>query len=306
MSPYLGVDFFVFRALKRAFSAPRIWTVLDGCFARLISDPACEISRAPTSSPTMWVRLGAMAFMRSLRYSARDPLYSVSSTTRSASVWMLVRSSAVISVPMEVSAAARTSPAISSGTPTLEKSVSFADVFNPISFTTFAYARFSVTIFPISGKCHPYHSRSRMAKLFNSLSRSSRSPTACMIMTSTLSGENFSLKRDRVWARPSAIDLTSFSSRPSISAVMCMRMPRMISFTLSLRTATSIPSFLLMLTPRVLSNTARFSSRPASTMFFFRSFLSPLPMVPSVSSVAASMAALVSANFWKAVRLTWR
>ena len=32
-------------------------------------DPACEISLAPTSSPTRIVRLGAIAFIRFLRYS---------------------------------------------------------------------------------------------------------------------------------------------------------------------------------------------------------------------------------------------
>ena len=34
--------------LKRAFSAPRIWTVEAGYLARLVSDPAWDISRAPT------------------------------------------------------------------------------------------------------------------------------------------------------------------------------------------------------------------------------------------------------------------
>merc|ERR1719291_425230 len=43
-----------------------------------------------------------MAFMRSLRYSARDALYSVSSTTRSASVWMLLRSAAETSMGTEI------------------------------------------------------------------------------------------------------------------------------------------------------------------------------------------------------------
>ena len=34
------------------------------CLARLIKDPACEIKRAPTSSPTRTVRFGAIACMR--------------------------------------------------------------------------------------------------------------------------------------------------------------------------------------------------------------------------------------------------
>ncbi len=32
---------------KRAFSAPRIWTVDAGALARFVSDPACAIKRAP-------------------------------------------------------------------------------------------------------------------------------------------------------------------------------------------------------------------------------------------------------------------
>mmetsp|Transcript_76637 Transcript_76637/g.216737 ORF Transcript_76637/g.216737 Transcript_76637/m.216737 type:complete len:317 (-) Transcript_76637:190-1140(-) len=306
MRPYFGVCFFVFSARNSAFSAPRIWTVLDGCFARLMSEPAWEMSRAPTSSPTMYVRFGAMALMRSFKYSASDARYSVSSITRSHSMRMFVRSSSVISVPMEVSAAALTSAAISSGTPTLENSVSLAFVFMPMSFTTLAYTTFSVTILPISGKCHPYHSRSRMAKLLSSLSRSSRSPTAWMIIVSTLSGENFSLNRDSVCESPSAMDFSSVSLIPSISSVRCILIPRMISFRLSFSTAISMLSFLVTSTPSALSSTASFSPSPGSTMFFLRNFFKLFPATPSVRSVAASIAALVSAKLWNALRLTWR
>ena len=44
MRPYLGVSFLVFNALNRAFSAPRICTVDDGCFARFMRDPEEEKS----------------------------------------------------------------------------------------------------------------------------------------------------------------------------------------------------------------------------------------------------------------------
>ena len=40
MRPYLGVLPFVLSARKSAFSAPRIWTVLAGAFARFVSEPA--------------------------------------------------------------------------------------------------------------------------------------------------------------------------------------------------------------------------------------------------------------------------
>mmetsp|Transcript_115022 Transcript_115022/g.228994 ORF Transcript_115022/g.228994 Transcript_115022/m.228994 type:complete len:315 (-) Transcript_115022:193-1137(-) len=306
MSPYFGVLFFVFRARKSAFSAPKICTVLDGCLARFINEPACAMSRAPTSSPTMYVRLGATAVMRSLRYSDNDVRYSMSSMTRSLKEWMFAKSSSVISVPIEVSAAVLTSAAISSGTPIVDKSESLALVLKPISLTTLAYAKLSVTILPISGKCQPYHSRSRIAKLFNSLSKSSKRPTACIIITSTLSGENFNLKRDSVWARPKEQDLSSCSLRPSIRSSMCILIPRMSSLTLSFKTLISIPSFLFTLVPNALSSTASWSVNPLSTMFFFRNFLRLLPTTPSVNSVAASMAAFVSANSEKACRLTWR
>mmetsp|Transcript_79136 Transcript_79136/g.124787 ORF Transcript_79136/g.124787 Transcript_79136/m.124787 type:complete len:254 (+) Transcript_79136:632-1393(+) len=245
-----------------------------------------------------------MAFIRSFKYSANEARYSVSSMTRSQSVMILAKSSSVISVPIDVSAACLTSLAISSGTLTFEKSVSFAFDFKPMCLTTFANAIFSVTIFPISGKCQPYHSRRRIAKLFNSLSKSSKRPTACMIITSTLSGENFSLNRDNVWARPNAHVCTSFSESPSMRLVMCCRIPRMTSLRGSFNTAISIPNFLLILEPKVLSSVTKLSSNPASTMFFFKNFFNDFPTVPSVSSVAASIAALVSGNLEKACRET--
>ena len=41
--PYVAVACLVFRALKRAFSAPRIWTVLPGCLARFNKLPPWAI-----------------------------------------------------------------------------------------------------------------------------------------------------------------------------------------------------------------------------------------------------------------------
>ena len=45
MRPYLGVLPLVFRALNRAFSAPRICTVLAGYLAKFVKDPAGQVSR---------------------------------------------------------------------------------------------------------------------------------------------------------------------------------------------------------------------------------------------------------------------
>lgn len=53
--------------LKRAFSAPKIWTVEAGYFARLVREPACEMSRAPTTSPIRDDRLGATTCILSSR-----------------------------------------------------------------------------------------------------------------------------------------------------------------------------------------------------------------------------------------------
>ena len=53
-SPYLGVFPFVLRALKRAFSAPRIWMVDAGYLAREVKLPALEMSLAPTCD-RVWV-----------------------------------------------------------------------------------------------------------------------------------------------------------------------------------------------------------------------------------------------------------
>lgn len=69
MRPYFGVSCLVFRALNRAFSAPKIWTVEAGCLARFIKLPAWLMRRAPTNSPTSAVRFGAIACIRFLRYS---------------------------------------------------------------------------------------------------------------------------------------------------------------------------------------------------------------------------------------------
>lgn len=106
---------FVFKARKRAFSAPRIWTVLAGCLAKLSKLPAWLINRAPTSSPTSTVRLGAMAFMRLRRYSASCVRYAEIEMTWSHSEWMWAMSESEISVPMEISAAALSTSSRSSG-----------------------------------------------------------------------------------------------------------------------------------------------------------------------------------------------
>ncbi|KAH3686773.1 hypothetical protein WICPIJ_002252 [Wickerhamomyces pijperi] len=61
--PYFGVSCLVFKALKRAFSAPKIWMVEAGDLAKEIKEPEWAINLAPTNSPTKAVKFGAMAFI---------------------------------------------------------------------------------------------------------------------------------------------------------------------------------------------------------------------------------------------------
>lgn len=66
MSPYFGVFPLVLSARKSAFSAPRICTVLAGYLARLVSEPAWAMRRAPTVSPMSVARFGATSAILSL------------------------------------------------------------------------------------------------------------------------------------------------------------------------------------------------------------------------------------------------
>lgn len=86
-----------------------------GFFINSVRLPAWEINRAPTRSPTNAVRLGAMARIRLERYEESSLRYSVKPTTWSARMLMCSRSSDVISVPIDTSAAALMASSISSG-----------------------------------------------------------------------------------------------------------------------------------------------------------------------------------------------
>mmetsp|Transcript_47520 Transcript_47520/g.117684 ORF Transcript_47520/g.117684 Transcript_47520/m.117684 type:complete len:207 (-) Transcript_47520:577-1197(-) len=162
INPYLGVSCFALSARKRAFSAPRICTVDAGCFARFISEPACAMRRAPTSSPTITDKLGAIACIRFLRYSHSCVRYSLNSITCVQSISTFSMSSSLTSVPIEISAASFISASTSSAS-TSEKSMPLHLVRSPIILTALAYIMLSGTIFPSSGKCHPYHSLRRIA-----------------------------------------------------------------------------------------------------------------------------------------------
>lgn len=106
-SPYLGVFPFVFKARNRAFSAPKIWMVEAGNFARFVNEPACEINRAPTCSPKSVAKFGATSPILDLKYSASSFLYSESATTLLANISMFNRSITLISMPILDLAASR-------------------------------------------------------------------------------------------------------------------------------------------------------------------------------------------------------
>ena len=57
-SPYFGVLDFSFKALNKAFSAPRIWMVEAGYLANVLNEPEWEMSLAATVSPMSSVRFG--------------------------------------------------------------------------------------------------------------------------------------------------------------------------------------------------------------------------------------------------------
>merc|ERR1719398_304760 len=102
ISPYLGVLPFFFRARKRAFSAPKICTVEAGYLARLVKDPACEISLAPTTSPIRVAKLGATLPILSCKYLANSLRYSANPTTRFANISIFIKSTWEMSIPIDV------------------------------------------------------------------------------------------------------------------------------------------------------------------------------------------------------------
>ena len=112
MRPYLGVLPFFFKALKRAFSAPKIWTVDAGYLARLVNDPAWEISLAPTVSPINAAKFGATLPILSCKYLANSFRYSAKATTRLANMSMFIKSTWEISMPMDVLEASTTALAL--------------------------------------------------------------------------------------------------------------------------------------------------------------------------------------------------
>mmetsp|Transcript_12147 Transcript_12147/g.28515 ORF Transcript_12147/g.28515 Transcript_12147/m.28515 type:complete len:231 (-) Transcript_12147:84-776(-) len=199
MRPYLGVLPLVLSARKSAFSAPKICTVEAGYFARFVREPAWEMSRAPTVSPTSEVRLGATAFMRSVRYAESSLRYAESCTTRSANAQTLATSTSEISIPMEWRAASTMARDTSGSSVTCSSPGTLSSLRSSlrlINITSLANRMLSPTILTSSGKCQEYHSFTRMAKVFRSLSSWSKRQMDWMIMLSARWTLNLTFERE--------------------------------------------------------------------------------------------------------------
>eukprot|EP01139_Manchomonas_bermudensis_P004863 Amastigsp_a174404_1229.p3 type:complete len:152 gc:universal Amastigsp_a174404_1229:932-1387(+) len=105
-----------------------------------------------------------------------------------------------------------------------------------MAMTRRQYCTLSVTIFMSSGKCHPYHSLTRMAKVLRPLSIWSRSAIDWMIMLSTRFTLNLIFDREYACPRPSC----ALSMSPARSSGMYLskwlRTPRRSSRTVTLYT----------------------------------------------------------------------
>ncbi len=66
--PYFGVLVFCFKALNKAFSAPKIWIVEAGYLAKVLNEPEWEISLAATVYPMSSVRLGDTIYILFFKY----------------------------------------------------------------------------------------------------------------------------------------------------------------------------------------------------------------------------------------------
>mmetsp|Transcript_10201 Transcript_10201/g.25879 ORF Transcript_10201/g.25879 Transcript_10201/m.25879 type:complete len:253 (+) Transcript_10201:635-1393(+) len=111
---------------------------------------------------------------------------------------------------------------------------SFAsEVRAPMSCTRRANMNESATIFCSSGKCHEYHSLTRMAQVLTSLSSWSRRQMAWMIMLSWRFTLNLTLAREYEWPRPSCAFSEAPPSRFLTRRWRCNRTPRSSSLTVS-------------------------------------------------------------------------
>jgi len=99
--PYFGVFPLVFNALNNAFSAPKICIVDAGYLAKFVSDPEWAINLAPTNSPMMLVKFGAILFILSVRKSYNFCLKDIKFFIFLVKLVILIRSKSLKSTPIE-------------------------------------------------------------------------------------------------------------------------------------------------------------------------------------------------------------
>mmetsp|Transcript_23298 Transcript_23298/g.55111 ORF Transcript_23298/g.55111 Transcript_23298/m.55111 type:complete len:266 (+) Transcript_23298:652-1449(+) len=163
---------------------------------------------------------------------------------------MLTISMAEHSIPMLVLAAAWMAFAVSSS-PTISirpgslsscsSSSSSPLLLEPVQmvFLSWMYAAaranmmLSLTTSLSSGKCQEYHSRTRIAKVFRSLSIWSSRAMDWMIMLSDRWGLNLTFEREYECPRPSCAFSDDPPSSPFTNVVRCRRQPLRISRTVS-------------------------------------------------------------------------
>ena len=112
-SPYLGVFVFYFKALNKAFSAPKIWMVEAGYLAKVLKEPEWAISLAAIDYPMRLVRFGDTISIRSLRYSWISFLNSNILKVFTHNYWRQVISNSLIYWPIEFNEDSITFSAIS-------------------------------------------------------------------------------------------------------------------------------------------------------------------------------------------------
>lgn len=152
-SPYFGVFAFSFKALNKAFSAPKIWMVEAGYLAKVLNEPEWAISLAATVYPMSSVKFGETISILFFKYSwisfLNSYIFKVLSQS-SPKHWM---SNSLISWPIEFLQLSRTfsaiypSPQISS----ICSTVTSDDSLFPIKWANLTNIWLSVMILASSG-----------------------------------------------------------------------------------------------------------------------------------------------------------
>ena len=258
--PCFGGSLPDFMDLKSAFSAPSTCMVLDGIEASFCRLPARESSLAATTLPSTADRLGASSPSRSSRCDSSERRASCMPTSWPASSCAMARLPSDMSPPLLLRATSSSICAFSSGKPASRNDCADRSERLPHPATR-AYPATLSTRFSSSGKCSPYHSRSREPRALEALSISSSAPmawTACRSalpdISATRADESESAKSRRraaasrsSEARPAStmMDILEACTRSASAAGMCVAsIPFDWSMARSAPSLTSKPAFM--------------------------------------------------------------